>query len=100
MGWAVPRTDSRGASLQMIVSATGVPGVHVVDMQRHQDARGTFARIWCTREAAAHGLESCTAQASLSRNTARGTLRGLHFQRPPHTEAKIVRCVRGKVFDV
>ncbi|HMG69754.1 MAG TPA: dTDP-4-dehydrorhamnose 3,5-epimerase [Gemmatimonadaceae bacterium] len=84
----------------MIVSKTEVPGVHVLDVDQHEDARGTFARIWCAREATANGLEPRIAQASLSCNRERGTLRGLHYQRPPHAEVKVVRCVRGAVFDV
>jgi dTDP-4-dehydrorhamnose 3,5-epimerase len=84
----------------VIVSATELPGVHVLDVNPHEDARGTFARIWCARDASAHGLETRIAQASLSRNRERGTLRGLHYQKPPHAEVKVVRCVRGAVFDV
>lgn len=84
----------------MIVSKTDVSGVHVLDVDQHEDARGTFARIWCAREATANGLEPRIAQASLSSNRERGTLRGLHYQRPPHAEVKVVRCVRGAVFDV
>lgn len=84
----------------MIVGNTELPGVHVLDVEAHEDPRGTFARIWCAREASAHGLETRIAQASLSRNRERGTLRGLHYQRPPYAEVKVVRCVRGAVFDV
>jgi dTDP-4-dehydrorhamnose 3,5-epimerase len=84
----------------VIVSKTELPGVHVLDLDAHEDARGTFARIWCAREASTHGLETRIAQASLSTNRERGTLRGMHYQRPPHAEVKVVRCVRGAVFDV
>ena len=84
----------------MIASPTDVAGVRILDVEAHEDARGTFARIWCAREARALGLEERIAQASLSRNRERGTLRGLHYQRPPHAEVKVVRCVRGAVFDV
>ncbi|HEY0529496.1 MAG TPA: dTDP-4-dehydrorhamnose 3,5-epimerase [Gemmatimonadaceae bacterium] len=84
----------------MIVTNTDLPGVHVLEPEPFQDARGSFARIWCARDFAGHGLDSRLAQASLSRNYARGTLRGMHFQRPPHAEVKVVRCVRGAVFDV
>jgi dTDP-4-dehydrorhamnose 3,5-epimerase len=84
----------------MIVSPTELPGVHLIDLERHEDERGTFARIWCAREFAAHELDTRLAQASLSANRRRGTLRGMHYQRPPHTEVKVVRCIRGAVFDV
>ena len=84
----------------MKVTATALSGVHIIDVDPHEDARGTFARIWCAREAKAHGLETQIAQASLSRNRETGTVRGLHYQRPPYAEVKVVRCVRGAVFDV
>jgi dTDP-4-dehydrorhamnose 3,5-epimerase len=66
----------------------------------HEDERGFFARIWDPDEFSAAGLTPTLAQSSLSRNALRGTLRGLHFQRAPHQEVKLVRCVRGAVFDV
>jgi dTDP-4-dehydrorhamnose 3,5-epimerase len=84
----------------MIVSSTALPGVHLIDLEKFEDERGTFARVWCAREFAAHGLDTRLAQASLSANRRRGTLRGLHFQRPPYTEVKVVRCIRGSVYDV
>ena len=61
---------------------------------------GFFARIWCQQELAAHGLDTEIARESLSFNRHRGTVRGLHFQQPPHEEIKIVRCTRGGIFDV
>ena len=100
MGWAICGAHSGGSGLLVIVSTTELPGVHLLDVEPHEDPRGTFARIWCAREAKAHGLETRVAQASLSSNRERGTLRGLHYQRPPHAEVKVVRCVRGAVFDV
>jgi len=79
---------------------TELPGAYVVELEEHADERGFFARIWCRDELAAHGLTAELAQCSLSRTAAAGTLRGLHFQRSPHTEAKLVRCTRGAIFDV
>jgi dTDP-4-dehydrorhamnose 3,5-epimerase len=79
---------------------TDLAGAYVVELDEHADERGFFARIWCEEELAAAGLVPELAQCSLSRNTSAGTLRGLHFQRPPHEEAKLVRCVRGAIFDV
>ncbi len=84
----------------MIFTPTRLAGLVIVEIERHADARGHFARTWCAREFAAHGLEPGLAQASISFNVARGTLRGLHLQRPPHAEAKLVRCTRGAIFDV
>jgi dTDP-4-dehydrorhamnose 3,5-epimerase len=79
---------------------TELEGVFVVELEEHVDERGSFARTWCRDEMAAAGLTSELAQCSLSRNRVAGTLRGLHFQRAPHEEAKLVRCTRGAIFDV
>jgi dTDP-4-dehydrorhamnose 3,5-epimerase len=79
---------------------TALPGAWLVDLERHEDERGFFARTWCADELAAHGLEAKVAQWSISFNEARGTLRGMHWQEPPHAEVKVVRCVRGAVYDV
>ena len=65
-----------------------------------EDDRGFFARTWCAREFAEHGLEPSLSQCSISYNKGRGTLRGLHYQAQPHAEAKVVRCTRGAIFDV
>jgi len=77
-----------------------IPGVFIVDIEPFADERGTFARTFCTDEFAAHGLETVIAQCNLSTNPAHHTLRGMHLQLPPHEEAKLVRCVRGSLFDV
>lgn len=79
---------------------TPIPGCFVVAPERHADARGHFARTWDGGAFAAHGLNPAIAQCSASFNERRGTLRGMHFQRAPHAEAKLVRCTRGAVFDV
>lgn len=71
-----------------------------IGLTPHADQRGFFARLFCAEELAGAGLAFNPAQMSLSRNIAEGTLRGLHFQAPPEAEAKIVRAVRGAVFDV
>jgi dTDP-4-dehydrorhamnose 3,5-epimerase len=79
---------------------TPIAGVVVVELEEHVDERGSFARTWSRDEMAEAGLARDLAQCSLSRNTRAGTLRGLHFQRAPHEEAKLVRCTRGAIFDV
>jgi dTDP-4-dehydrorhamnose 3,5-epimerase len=84
----------------MIFTATPLAGLYLVASERHEDERGWFARSWCAREFAAQGLDARLAQTSLSFNRHRGTLRGMHYQRPPHAEAKLVRCVRGAIWDV
>jgi dTDP-4-dehydrorhamnose 3,5-epimerase len=84
----------------MIFSATRFEDAWLIDIERRVDERGFFARTWCLQELAAHGLDTEIAQESVSYNRNRGTLRGLHFQRSPHDETKIVRCTRGAIFDV
>jgi dTDP-4-dehydrorhamnose 3,5-epimerase len=75
-------------------------GAFVVSPERHRDGRGWFARTFCRDEFAARGLIGDFVQCSTSFNTGRGTLRGMHFQRAPHAETRLVRCTRGAVFDV
>jgi len=72
----------------------------VIHLEPKSDERGFFARAWCEEELAAHGLETRVAQASISYNRCRGTLRGLHYRVGPHAEAKVVRCIRGAMYDV
>ena len=64
------------------------------------DSRGMFARAFCSQEFAAHGLETTYVQANMSTNSHAGTVRGLHFQRMPHAETKLVRCIKGAIYDV
>jgi dTDP-4-dehydrorhamnose 3,5-epimerase len=75
-------------------------GVFVVDLERREDPRGFFARAWCAREFADQGLSTEVVQANVSFNPRQGTLRGMHFQRAPHAEAKLVRCTQGAIYDV
>jgi dTDP-4-dehydrorhamnose 3,5-epimerase len=84
----------------MIFSETALPGAYVIDLERIEDERGFFARAWCERELTEHGLETRIAQSNVSFNKHKGTLRGMHFQRPPHQETKLIRCIRGGLFDV
>lgn len=84
----------------MQFEALPLAGAFAVSQERHHDARGWFARTVCGNEFAAHGLIGNFVQCSTSFSTRRGTLRGMHFQRPPHGETKLVRCTRGAVFDV
>jgi len=79
---------------------TGLSGAFLVEPEKHQDERGFFARTWCAREFAEHGVERPMVQSNVSSNPIRGTLRGLHFQNPPSREGKLIRCSKGKLFDV
>jgi dTDP-4-dehydrorhamnose 3,5-epimerase len=83
----------------MIFTATELPGATVVDLEPRRDERGQFARTWCEREFAAHGLPSRMVQGSVSVNHQAGTLRGMHFQGAPHQEDKLVRCLKGAIWD-
>jgi dTDP-4-dehydrorhamnose 3,5-epimerase len=79
---------------------TGLEGAWLIDQEPARDERGAFARTFCVREFAAHGLETNFVQHSMSTSTRRHTLRGMHFQREPHAEVKLVSCVRGAIYDV
>lgn len=83
----------------MIFAETKLPGVFVVDLEPREDSRGFFARAWCEHEFEEHGLETRLVQCNVSFNHRRGTVRGMHFQFPPHEEVKLVRCTRGAVYD-
>ena len=76
-----------------------IAGPFLVELEPSEDERGAFARTWCAREFAARGVEAPMVQTSISVNHLKGTLRGLHYQRPPSREGKLVRCTHGEVFD-
>jgi dTDP-4-dehydrorhamnose 3,5-epimerase len=84
----------------MIFREAALAGAYVVEMERIEDDRGFFARSFCAREFAAHGLPTDMPQCNVSFNSRRATLRGLHFQADPHAEDKLVRCTAGAIFDV
>lgn len=79
---------------------TGLAGAWLIGPERRHDERGWFARTWSSDEFAAHGMDRRLSQCSTSFNIRAGTLRGLHFQAPPAAEAKLIRCTRGRIFDV
>jgi dTDP-4-dehydrorhamnose 3,5-epimerase len=84
----------------VIFNETGLAGAYVVELEERSDERGSFARTFCEREFAAHGLPTHFPQSNLSRNRLAGTLRGMHFQVAPHAEAKLVRPTTGAIYDV
>jgi len=79
---------------------TAVPGVYIVDLEPHADERGFFARAFCAREFADHGLVPDVVQANMALSHERGTTRGLHFQTKLAPEAKFFRCISGETFNV
>ena len=83
----------------MRFTATPIQGVYVIDLEPVEDHRGFFARTYCDDEFRARGLETHFAQASIAFTARRGTLRGMHYQREPYGEVKLVRCTRGAVYD-
>jgi len=84
----------------MLFYETKLPGVFEIHLEPHSDDRGFFARSWCRKEFEAHGLNPRLVQCNVSFNLRKGTLRGMHFQAPPHAEAKLVRSTRGAIYDV
>ena len=84
----------------MKFTETPLSGAFIVDLERREDDRGFFARMFCQNEFTEHGLKPVIAQANVGFNRRRGTLRGMHFQYPPSAETKYVRCTRGAVLDV
>jgi dTDP-4-dehydrorhamnose 3,5-epimerase len=79
---------------------TSFVGVWLVHLERKADSRGFFARTFCTDEFRTHKLETHFPQHSVSHSIHKGTIRGMHFQREPHGEVKLVRCVSGSIYDV
>ncbi len=84
----------------MIFKETRLKGAYLIDLERREDERGFFGRSFCQNEFAKRGLKINIAQCNISFNKNKGTLRGMHFQLPPKAEAKLVRCTRGRIYDV
>jgi dTDP-4-dehydrorhamnose 3,5-epimerase len=79
---------------------TTLEGAWLLDLEHRRDSRGSFARTFCVQEFAAYGLETTYCQHSISFSARRGTVRGMHYQREPHSEVKLVRCLKGSIYDV
>lgn len=79
---------------------TPLAGVYLVELEKREDARGFFARVFCQREFGGRQLETTFVQCNNSHSVHKGTLRGLHYQLPPKQEVKLVRCIRGALYDV
>jgi dTDP-4-dehydrorhamnose 3,5-epimerase len=84
----------------MLFSETPLQGAVIIESPPAVDDRGTFSRLFCAEEFQAHSLPPTFVQSGLVHNKARGTLRGMHFQRAPKAEGKLVRCIRGGIYDV
>jgi dTDP-4-dehydrorhamnose 3,5-epimerase len=84
----------------VIFKETELSGAYLIELEQHADERGFFARVFCEREFAAHGLPTRFPQSNLSRNRRAGTLRGMHYNALPFAEAKVVRPESGAIYDV
>lgn len=84
----------------MKFTETPLKGAYVVELEPIEDERGYFARSFCTREFADHGIEHKIVQCNISQNKKKGTLRGMHYQAPPNEEAKTVYAMEGAIYDV
>lgn len=84
----------------MIFAATKLDDAFVIDIEKHEDQRGFYARAWCQAEFEKHGIMADFVQSNISFSQVRGTLRGLHYQLSPHQEAKLFRCISGAIFCV
>ena len=84
----------------MIFHPTSLKDAWLIELEKRGDDRGFFARTMCKVEFGAHGMDTDYAQQNTSFSANRGTIRGIHYQMPPHTEAKLVRCIAGSIVDV
>lgn len=84
----------------MKFTETQLTGAFVIEIEKFEDNRGFFARSWCRNEFEAQGLNTRVVQTNISFNRNKGTLRGMHYQKSPYEESKLVRCTRGAIRDV
>jgi dTDP-4-dehydrorhamnose 3,5-epimerase len=84
----------------MIFTESKIKGVFILEIKKFEDERGFFGRAWCKNEMEAHGLNPYVVQANTSFSRQKGTLRGMHFQKHPYEETKLIRCTKGAIYDV
>lgn len=84
----------------MIFKETKLKGAFEIEIKKLEDERGFFGRSWCANEMAEHGLNSAIKQANTSFSKTKGTIRGMHFQKAPYQESKLIRCTKGAILDV
>lgn len=84
----------------MKFTKTNLNGAYIIDIEKREDERGFFARTFCANEFTEQGLETKFVQANMSFNYKKGTLRGMHYQKSPYEEDKLVRCTKGALYDV
>lgn len=84
----------------MLFAETELKGAYIINLERREDHRGFFARSWCQKEFRDHGLNSALVQLNIGFSKKKGTVRGMHFQRKPYAESKVVRCTMGAIMDI
>ena len=84
----------------MIFKETYLKGAYVIEVDKINDERGFFGRLWCKNEFKKHNLNVNIVQSNVSKSKKKGTLRGMHFQKSPYQETKLIRCTKGSVYDV
>jgi dTDP-4-dehydrorhamnose 3,5-epimerase len=100
MGREICNSHTRGENFILIFTKTDVKGAYIVELEKIHDERGFFARSWDKKEFEMKGIDSNLVQCSISFNKLKGTLRGIHYQKVPFEESKLVSCTKGKIFDV
>lgn len=85
---------------KIILKRTAIKDLYIVEIEKREDERGYFARAWCRKEFESFNLCTDLAQSNISYNLKKGIIRGLHYQKKPFSEVKLIRCVKGKIFDV
>src|SRR5450631_4781965 len=98
--YSIPRIEGKGAQMQLDVHSLAIPDVKLIRTPRFSDARGYFCETFQRADFAAQGLANDFLQDNQSSSDRPGTVRGLHFQRPPFAQTKLVRVLRGSIFDV
>ncbi len=84
----------------MIFTETKFKGVYIIEIEKIEDERGFFSRLWCQREFSQRGLNANFVQGNLAYNHKKATVRGMHYQTPPYQEVKLIRCTKGSLYDV
>ena len=100
MEWEIYHTNTRGKNFKLKFKSTKFKNLFIIEIEPIEDDRGFFARIWDRKIFQDNGLNYDFVQSSISYNFKKGTLRGLHYQIKPYEEAKLVDCIKGKIFDV
>jgi dTDP-4-dehydrorhamnose 3,5-epimerase len=99
VGREICRVNSKGENI-LKFQELSLKGVFLIELEKIEDERGFFSRVWDKKKFEDKGLNSNLSQCNISFNKNKGTIRGMHFQKKPYEEAKIIRCVKGKIFEV